>query len=209
MSRALALRVTRLINAPRERIFVAWITPDDLLKWFGPEECQVLSAKVHPRAGGEYQFRLKTENYGEINLHGIFRELKRPEQTGLYLEHQRPSETGIRGVAGDGGIPRPKGRDGDPNHPRQLPNEEVKEDHDQGWNGCLDKLEKHLGVGSADAAGQPMPVGEFCWNELLTSDEAGAAQFYTRLFGWQTADFPGGEVKYTLFGRAVARKLAA
>ena len=44
-----------------------------------------------------------------------------------------------------------------------------------------------------------MPVGEFCWNELLTSDEAGATKFYSAVFGWQTADFPDAGVKYSLW----------
>ena len=79
-----------------------------------------------------------------------------------------------------------------------LPNEEMKEDHHHGWNECLDKLERHLGGGS-EAQQKPMAVGEFCWNELLTSDEAGATKFYSAVFGWQTADFPGADMKYTLW----------
>ena len=46
---------------------------------------------------------------------------------------------------------------------------------------------------------KPMAVGEFCWNELLTSDEAGATKFYSAVFGWQTAQFPGEGVKYTIW----------
>jgi len=44
-----------------------------------------------------------------------------------------------------------------------------------------------------------MAVGEFCWNELLTSDEAGATKFYSAIFGWETAAFPGADVKYTIW----------
>ena len=34
--------------------------------------------------------------------------------------------------------------------------------------------------------GQPMPAhGAFCWNELATTDAAGAKKFYTELFGWR------------------------
>ncbi len=72
-----ALKVTRLINAPRERIFAAWTTPADILKWFGPETCQVLSAKVNLRPGGDYHYRVKSERMGEVNLDGVFRETKR------------------------------------------------------------------------------------------------------------------------------------
>lgn len=41
-------------------------------------------------------------------------------------------------------------------------------------------------------------VGEFSWNELVTTDEAGAKKFYTSLFGWTTQAFGGGG-DYTLF----------
>jgi len=40
----------------------------------------VVSARIHPRAGGEYQFQLETTNYGEISLHGVYLELTRPEK---------------------------------------------------------------------------------------------------------------------------------
>lgn len=35
--------------------------------------------------------------------------------------------------------------------------------------------------------------GNFCWTELATSDQDGAKQFYTSLFGWGFEDFPMGE----------------
>jgi uncharacterized protein len=44
--------------------------------------------------------------------------------------------------------------------------------------------------------------GEFCWNELLTSDSAAAFRFYSELFGWKIQEEmdmgPGG--KYRIFG---------
>ena len=75
-----ALRVTRLIKAPRERIFEAWTTPADILKWFAPETCQILSAKVNLRPGGDYHFRVKSEKMGEVKLDGLFREVNRPSK---------------------------------------------------------------------------------------------------------------------------------
>jgi uncharacterized protein len=52
-----------------------------------------------------------------------------------------------------------------------------------------------------------MPVGEFSWNELVTTDETAAAKFYGQVFGWQAEDFPGAGVKYSIFknrGQGVA-----
>ncbi|MCX6924933.1 MAG: SRPBCC domain-containing protein [Verrucomicrobia bacterium] len=206
VERDLTLHVTRLIVAPRERVFAAWITPADLEKWFGPEECKVLSARIHPRVEGEYQLRLKTENCGEVSLHGVFRELKRPGKL-IYtwnMSGHPKLEFGESLVTVEF-LDRNGATEVQITH-EQLPNEEVKEDHNHGWNGCLDKLEKHL-AGTISGQQCASPVGEFSWNELLTSDEAGAAKFYTQVFGWQTADFPGGGMKYTLFkkgGKEVA-----
>ena len=198
MQKSTKLRVKRLIKAPRERVFAAWTTPADIMKWFGPETCQVTSAKLNLRPSGEYNFLVKSEKMGDVKLHGVFREVKPPSKlvctwnfsgnpelqfgesqvTVEFLDRKGDTEVQIT-------------------H-EQLPSGEVKEDHKQGWNGCLDKLEKHLG-GCSESQHKPMAVGEFCWNELLTSDEAGATKFYSAVFGWQTAEFPGAGVKYTIW----------
>lgn len=45
---------------------------------------------------------------------------------------------------------------------------------------------------------RPEPA-TFCWAELVTSDAAGAKQFYTRLFGWKHRDDPiGPDAFYTM-----------
>jgi predicted enzyme related to lactoylglutathione lyase len=48
----------------------------------------------------------------------------------------------------------------------------------------------------------PTKEGEFCWNELLTSDAAAAAKFYGELFGWKILEEmdmgPAGT--YRIFG---------
>jgi predicted enzyme related to lactoylglutathione lyase/uncharacterized protein YndB with AHSA1/START domain len=193
-----ALRVTRLIKAPRERIFEAWTTPADILKWFAPETCQILSAEVDLRPGGDYHFRVKSEKMGEVNLDGLYREVKRPSKlvyTWTFSGNPKvdfgESQVTVEFIDRNGAT------EVEITH-EQLPNEEMKEDHNQGWNGCLDKLEQHLGVCSGSQQ-KPMAVGEFCWNELLTSDEAGATKFYSTVFGWQTAEFPGAGVKYTIW----------
>ncbi|NJP04654.1 MAG: VOC family protein [Chloroflexaceae bacterium] len=43
------------------------------------------------------------------------------------------------------------------------------------------------------------PSGTFSWVDLVTTDAAGAKQFYTELFGWQSHDMPTGpEGVYTM-----------
>ncbi len=65
----------------------------------------------------------------------------------------------------------------------------------------------HLG---ARLANEP---GTFCWNELITTDVAGAKAFYGAVFGWDAADqgAPGQPPAYTewqLDGRSVGGMMA-
>ena len=192
------LRVTRLIKAPRERVFAAWTTPADILKWFGPETCQVVSAKINLRPGGDYHYRVKSEKMGEVKLDGVFREVKQPSKL-IYtwsFSGNPQVEFGESQVTVEF-LDRKGATEVRITH-EQLPNDEVKEDHNKGWNGCLDKLESLLGVAS-EKQQKPVAVGEFCWNELLTSDEAAATKFYSAVFGWGAADFPDANVKYTIW----------
>ncbi|MGB6976324.1 MAG: VOC family protein [Gammaproteobacteria bacterium] len=43
------------------------------------------------------------------------------------------------------------------------------------------------------------PLGEFCWNELMTSDPKKAKEFYSALFGWESHDIDMGNAVYTMF----------
>ena len=40
--------------------------------------------------------------------------------------------------------------------------------------------------------------GAFSWFELMTSDVAGAKNFYSKLFGWTAEDMPMGDMNYTV-----------
>jgi len=42
-------------------------------------------------------------------------------------------------------------------------------------------------------------AGEFCWNELMTSDTKKAKDFYTALLGWTTQTHDMGHMTYTMF----------
>ena len=48
---------------------------------------------------------------------------------------------------------------------------------------------------TTDAMKKP---GAFSWNELLTTDVAGAKAFYSELFGWKLQDISPGGTAYTL-----------
>ena len=44
-----------------------------------------------------------------------------------------------------------------------------------------------------------IPLGRFCWYELLTSDPDAAPDFYQQVAGWGTAPWDGGDKPYTMW----------
>jgi len=60
---------------------------------------------------------------------------------------------------------------------------------------------QHIG---AQVANEP---GTYCWSELITTDVAGAKEFYRAVFGWgqsqDTAEGPGGYVEWQLAGKSI------
>ena len=44
-----------------------------------------------------------------------------------------------------------------------------------------------------------MTQGRFCWYELMTTDQAGAKAFYTKVVDWGTQDMPMPGMTYTMF----------
>lgn len=65
----------------------------------------------------------------------------------------------------------------------------------QGAMVALWQAKEHAGAGVLD---EP---GALCWTELMTTDTAAAARFYTGLFGWTAESTPMGAAAYTVFKR--------
>ena len=45
-------------------------------------------------------------------------------------------------------------------------------------------------------------LGEFCWNELATTNVQAAKDFYGKVFGWKFTDHDMGEMTYTMIKRS-------
>jgi predicted enzyme related to lactoylglutathione lyase len=46
---------------------------------------------------------------------------------------------------------------------------------------------------------ETLKQGDFCWNELMTSDTQSAAKFYADLFGWKTQEHQMEDCLYAMF----------
>ena len=187
------LQVTRQINAPRERVFAAWTTPEQIPHWFGPASCRVLDAKIDLRVGGAYRFRVVSSEMGELVVGGKYREISAPSKLVFTWQWEDDSDwANVTSVVTVDFAEKDGGTEVRITH-EGLPSGESAGRHEHGWNGCLDKL-----VARAAVMAELRGPGHFSWNELIAADVAGAAAFYSKLLGWETVPFDGG-MPYTLF----------
>jgi len=58
--------VSRLIDAPRERVFDAWINPTKLAQWWGPHGFTNTHCEIDPRAGGKVYIEMIRASDGKM-----------------------------------------------------------------------------------------------------------------------------------------------
>jgi uncharacterized protein YndB with AHSA1/START domain len=74
--------ITRIFEAPRERVFKAWTDPDEVSAWFGPEHLDTPRERIHIdlRVGGRYELTMVQRGGGAEHAIGYeILELVEPE----------------------------------------------------------------------------------------------------------------------------------
>ncbi|MCD2195291.1 SRPBCC domain-containing protein [Actinomycetospora endophytica] len=73
--------ITRVFDAPRERVFRAWTDPAALAAWYGPERVEVPAERilVDLRLGGRYELTMLAPGGGEFTVGYEIIELVPPE----------------------------------------------------------------------------------------------------------------------------------
>ena len=74
------LEVRRVIRAPRERVFDAWTTPEEIRKWHAPGPLTVSLVEVDLRPGGRYRIHMREPDGKEHRVGGVYREVDRPRK---------------------------------------------------------------------------------------------------------------------------------
>jgi uncharacterized protein YndB with AHSA1/START domain len=71
--------ITRLIHAPRERVWEAWTVPEQLEKWWGPDGFTVTTKEIDIREGGEWRFTMHGPDGRDYPNNIVFTEIRKPE----------------------------------------------------------------------------------------------------------------------------------
>ncbi|RJG44615.1 SRPBCC family protein [Mesorhizobium sp. DCY119] len=143
------LVLTRLIDAPREKVFKAWTDAELLKQWFAPLPWTTPVVEVDVRPGGSSMFVMRDPDGNDYPNKGVYLEVVENEKlvfTDAFTEAWQPSEkpffTGVLTFEDEGGKTRYTAR------ARHW----TKEDRDahekmgfhEGWGQCTDQLEALL-----------------------------------------------------------------
>lgn len=133
--------ITRLLTAPRDRVFAAWTTAAELSLWAAPHGFTVTEGETDLRPGGRWWCCMRAPDDALLRPHGIYREIAAPER--LVFTHAWEGENepatlvtvslseepgGTHLTLQQQGFEKTSSRDG----------------HREGWSECLDRLADHL-----------------------------------------------------------------
>jgi uncharacterized protein YndB with AHSA1/START domain len=74
------IRVERLFDAPRDRVFAAYTDPALIPEWYGPRGTTTIVATMDVRAGGSWRFVTRDADGSETGFRGTYREVTPPER---------------------------------------------------------------------------------------------------------------------------------
>ena len=96
------LVITRILNAPREKVYRAWTTPELITQWFTPPPWKTVKAVMDVRAGGSSCITMQSPEGQEFPNPGIYLEVVPNERlvftdayTSAWEPSQKPFMTGI------------------------------------------------------------------------------------------------------------------
>jgi len=138
------LVIRRKFAVPRERVFAAWTQPEQMRQWAGPGEIRAGEVEADVRPGGKYRIAMLLPDGDTYVVRGVYREVRAPEFLSYTWkwEEDKPEdevETLVSIAFNDLG----KETELVLTH-EQFASAESRDNHEHGWAGALDKLEKML-----------------------------------------------------------------
>lgn len=137
-----SLTLVRKFNAAPEKVWRALTHPEALKQWMGPsDEFAVPIADADVRVGGRYRIVMKSPDGEEHDVRGVYREVV-PNRRLVYTwawtgtpEHESLVTLELAAVGSGTGLTLKH---------EQFFDAEARDKHQQGWTGCIARLERFL-----------------------------------------------------------------
>ncbi len=141
------LELRRIIKAPRQRVFDAFVNPEVFRKWWGPEGVQVENLALDVRVGGEYSLEMHHSSGNIHYLSGVYSVIEAPERLAYSWHWGVGEEKGAATLVElafldvDGGTEVVLTHSG-------FDSEEARNNHNSGWGGSFNCLETVIKEGA-------------------------------------------------------------
>ncbi len=140
------LVIRRVLDAPRELVFAAWVDPAQAARWWGPRGFASVSCAMDVRVGGEWRRVMRSPEGSEHRSRGVYREIIEPKRLVFTFSWEKGGspghgpETLVTLTFGDLGDQRTEFI------LRQEGFETVagRDDHHRGWSSALDRFADYL-----------------------------------------------------------------
>jgi len=138
-----SLTIKRRFKAPPAKVYAAWTDPEKVKGWMGPGEVKAKSAESDLRVGGRYRWVMVAPSGQELDVRGVYREIVPNEKlvftwSWLSAPERESLVTVLLKPDGDGTLLTLTHE--------QFFDEDARDQHNNGWNGALDKMEKYFAV---------------------------------------------------------------
>jgi len=138
-----SVTIVRVIEAPPAAVFAAFVEPDKIALWWGPDDGPVTLAEVDARPGGRFHVRFRMLDGSEHGCFGNFEVFEPPHRLTMSWtwEDEDTPPSHVQATF------KPAGAE----HTEltfvhaRLQDEATRDSHEQGWNGALDKLQRKAG----------------------------------------------------------------
>ncbi len=144
------VRLVRVFDAPRERVFDAWTNADQFKTWMCPPGSGLDRCELDARPGGTWLAHGYRPDGSRFAKMGVYREVKRPVRIVFTWPYQAQAAGGC--TNGDGQETtvevtfRAFGRKTEITLVHgPFGDQPGFEGHNEGWKGCFDKLSTFLG----------------------------------------------------------------
>jgi uncharacterized protein YndB with AHSA1/START domain len=74
------IRIERVFDAPRDRVFAVYTDPALIPEWWGPRETTTVVDEMDVRTGGRWRFIMRNADGTETAFRGAYREITPPER---------------------------------------------------------------------------------------------------------------------------------
>jgi uncharacterized protein YndB with AHSA1/START domain len=136
-----SLVISRTYPASVERVFKAWTDANQLGQWFAPTDDYTTKANVDLRVGHEYRIAITHKGGNVHTILGTYRLIEPPRKL-VYTWRWEG------GPASDTLVTVDFNPDGDATKVtithEQFANTEDRDKHNEGWQGCLNRLQRTL-----------------------------------------------------------------